>query len=326
MIITRTPLRISLGGGGTDLPSYYERFGGFVISAAIDKHIYITVNRTFRPGYLLKYAQTEHTQTLDEIDHGLLRETLRLMDIEPMVETVSIADVPAGTGMGSSGSFTVGLLHALKAYKRETIETEDLARTANHIEMTILGEPCGKQDHYIAAYGGLTCQEYHPDGTVTISPLKLSDETLKSLSENLMLFFTGYSRAAAEILVDQKDKSERGDAGMLENLHFIKDLGARIKERLEGGDVPGFADLMNEHWAHKKARSANISNDHVNELYDLAMQNGARGGKLVGAGSGGFMLFYAADKPRLRAAMTAEGLHEMDFAFDFDGSIVLLRQ
>ena len=326
MIITRTPLRISIGGGGTDLPSYYEQFGGFVISAAINKHIYITVNKTFRPGYLLKYAITEHVQTLDEIEHGLLRETLRLMDIEPMVETVSIADVPAGTGMGSSGSFTVGLLHALKAYKLEMIETEDLARTANHIEMNILGEPCGKQDHYIAAYGGLTCQEYHPDGTVTIAPLKVSEATLKNLSENLMLFFTGYSRAAAEILIDQKDLSEKGDPGMLDNLHFIKDLGARIKDKLEGGDVPGFADLMNEHWEHKKARSTNISNDHVNGLHDLAMRNGALGGKLVGAGSGGFLLFYTLDKPSLRDAMTAEGLHEMDFAFDFDGSIVLLRQ
>ncbi len=326
MIITRTPLRISIGGGGTDLPSYYEAFGGFVISAAINKHIYITANKTFRPGYLLKYAKTEHTQTLDEINHGLLRETLRLMEVEPAVEIVSIADVPAGTGMGSSGSFTVGLLHALRAYKREKVSTEELARTANDIEMNILGEPCGKQDHYIAAYGGLTCQEYHKSGEVTISPLKVSDETLKDLSENLMLFFTGYSRAAAEILDDQKKKSEKGDSGMLDNLHFIKDLGARIKDRLEDGDTRGFAELMNEHWEHKKARSKSISNDHVNRLYDLGLANGALGGKLVGAGSGGFLLFYTVDKPRLRAAMTGEDLQEMDFAFDFDGSTLQLRK
>ncbi|MEE9317254.1 MAG: hypothetical protein V3U48_03070 [Rhodospirillales bacterium] len=326
MIITRTPLRISIGGGGTDLPSYYEQFGGFVISAAINKYIYITVNRTFRPGYLLKYAETEHVQTINEIQHGLLRETLRLMEIEPMVETVSIADVPAGTGLGSSGSFTVGLLHAFRAYKRLKISAEELAQTANHIEMTILGEPCGKQDHYIAAYGGLTCQEYHPDGTVTVSPLKLPEATLKDLSENMMLFFTGYSRAAAEILDDQKKKTEKGDSGMLDNLHFIKDLGVRIKDRLEAGDALGFAELMNEHWEHKKARSKNISNDHVNALYDLARKNGALGGKLVGAGSGGFLLFYTLDRPKLRAAMSKEGLQEMDFAFDFDGSIVQLRK
>lgn len=326
MIITRTPLRISLGGGGTDLPSYYEAHGGFVISAAIDKHIYITVNKTFRPGYLLKYAKTEHTRTLDEIDHGLLRETLRLMEIEPMVETVSIADVPAGTGMGSSGSFTVGLVHALSAYKRRKISAPELAKTANHIEMNILGEPCGKQDHYIAAYGGLTCQAYHQDGSVTISPLNITDATLRDLRENLMLFFTGYSRAAADILGDQKQKSEAGDAEMLDNLNFIKDLGFRIKAKLEGGDVTGFAELMNEHWQYKKARSNNISNDHVNALYDLGLANGALGGKLVGAGSGGFLLFYTHDRPRLRAAMTGEGLQEMDFDFDFDGSIVQLRR
>ena len=326
MIITRTPLRISIGGGGTDLPSYYQSFGGFVISAAIDKYVYITVNKTFRPGYLLKYATTEHTQTLDEIEHPLLRETLRLMDIEPMVEAVSIADVPAGTGLGSSGSFTVGLLHALHAYKRRKISAEELARMANHIEMTILGEPCGKQDHYIAAYGGLTCQEYHPDGGVTITPLDISEATLRDLSENLLLFFTGYSRAAAEILEDQKRKSEKGDSGMRDNLHFIKDLGLKIKERLEEGDTQGFAALMNEHWRRKKARSESISNDHINELHDLALAKGALGGKLVGAGSGGFLLFYALDKPKLRAAMTGAGLQEMEFGFDYDGSIVQLRK
>ena len=326
MIITRTPLRISLGGGGTDLPSYYQSFGGFVISAAINKYVYITVNKTFRPGYLLKYAKTEHTQTLDEIEHPLLRETLRLMEIEPMVETVSIADVPAGTGLGSSGSFTVGLLHALRAYKRQKISTEELARMANHIEMTILGEPCGKQDHYIAAYGGMTCQEYHPDGGVTITPLDVSEATLRDLGENLLLFFTGYSRAAAEILEDQKRKSEKGDSGMMDNLHFIKDLGVKIKERLEEGDTQGFATLMNEHWQRKKARSESISNDHINELYDLALTKGALGGKLVGAGSGGFLLFYTLDKSQLRAAMTDAGLQEMEFAFDFDGSVVQLRK
>jgi D-glycero-alpha-D-manno-heptose-7-phosphate kinase len=326
MIITRTPLRISIGGGGTDLPSYYENHGGFVISAAINKYVYITVNKTFRPGYLLKYSKTEQAEAIDDIEHPLLRETLRLMEIEPMVETVSIADVPAGTGLGSSGSFTVGLLHALRAYRRRKISTEELARMANHIEMTILGEPCGKQDHYIAAYGGLTCQEYHPDGGVTITALNISEAALRDLSENLVLFFTGYSRDAAEILEDQKRKSEKGDSGMVDNLHFIKELGLKIKDCLEAGDTRGFGTLMNEHWQHKKARSESISNDHINELYDLALDEGALGGKLVGAGSGGFLLFYTLDKPKLRAAMTGAGLQEMEFSFDFDGSIVQLRK
>ena len=326
MIITRTPLRISIGGGGTDLPSYYEASGGYVISAAIDKYVYITINKTFRPGYLLKYSKTEHTENLDDIDHPIFRETLRLMEIEPAVETVSIADVPAGTGLGSSGSFTVGLVHALHAFKRRKIDVRDLAAMANHIEMTILGEPCGKQDHYIAAYGGLTCQEYAADGSVTITPLMVSDTTIRDLNENLMLFFTGYSRDAADILQEQREKSEKRDGDMLENLNFIKGLGLRIKERLEAGDSDGFAELMNEHWEHKKARSSAISNDRVNGLYDLALDNGALGGKLVGAGSGGFLLFYTLDRPRLRAAMNGEGLEELDFAFDFDGSIVQLRK
>ncbi len=326
MIITRTPLRISIGGGGTDLPSYYETSGGYVISAAIDKYIYITVNKTFRPGYLLKYSKTEHTENLDDIDHPIFRETLRLMEIEPAVETISIADVPAGTGLGSSGSFTVGLVHALHAFKRRKIDVRDLAAMANHIEMTILGEPCGKQDHYIAAYGGLTCQEYAADGSVTITPLMASDATIRDLNENLMLFFTGYSRDAADILQDQREKSKKGDSGMLDNLDFIKGVGLRIKERLEASDSRSFAELMNEHWEHKKARSNTISNDRVNGLYDLALDNGALGGKLVGAGSGGFLLFYTLDRPRLRAAMNGEGLEELDFTFDFDGSIVQLRK
>jgi D-glycero-alpha-D-manno-heptose-7-phosphate kinase len=325
MIITRTPLRISIGGGGTDLPSYYEKRGGFVISAAIDKYVYITVNRTFRPGYLLKYSKLEHAQSIGEIKHAILRETLRLMDIEPAVEVVSIADVPAGTGLGSSGSFTVGLALALHAHKRLKISTEDLARLANHIEMDILGEPCGKQDHYIAAYGGLTCQEYAPSGEVTVTPLAVSDATIRDLSENLQLFFTGYSREAAGILADQKKKSEKGETRMIDGLDAVKRLGLDIKDRLQAGDTRAFAELMHEHWLVKQARDGNISNDRINRVYALARDNGALGGKLVGAGSGGFMLFYAPERARLRAAMQRAGLQEMAFAFDFDGAIVQLR-
>ncbi len=325
MIITRTPLRISIGGGGTDLPSYYERFGGFVISAAIDKYVYITANRTFRPGYLLKYAKTEHAQTIDEVEHGLIREVLRLLGVEPAIEIVSIADVPAGTGLGSSGSFTVGLLHALHAYGRFRIGAAELARMACEVEMNILGEPCGKQDQYIAALGGLMCQEFQPHGAVVMTPLLIAEETLRDLDENLLLFFTGYSRTAYELLEDQKTRSEKGDAAMLSSLHFIKEQGVRIKEALEGGDAAAFAGLMHEHWTRKKVRSDDISSDRINGLYDHALENGALGGKLVGAGGGGFLLFYADDPKRLRKAMADQGLQEMDFSFDFDGSVVILR-
>ena len=325
MIITRTPLRISIGGGGTDLPSYYEAFGGFVISAAINKHVYITVNRTFRPGYFIKYSSTETATDIDEIQHPIVREAVRRMEIAAETEIVSIADVPAGTGLGSSGSFTVGLLHALHAHRRMHVGTSALAHMANDLEMNGLGEPCGKQDHYIAAYGGIMCQTYHPDGTVHMARLEIDETTRRRLSEGLMLFFTGYSRTAADVLVDQKTRSESGDTAMLENLHFIKDLGQQIKGALENGQPEGFAELMHAHWLHKKERSGNISNPRINQLYDEAREHGAIGGKLVGAGGGGFLMFYTRDRERLRAAMTGHGLTEMDFTFDDDGSIVQLR-
>ncbi len=325
MIITRTPLRISIGGGGTDLPSYYERFGGHVISAAINKYVYITNNKTFRPGYFLKYSKTEHVQTCDEIEHKLIREVLRRYEIEPNIEIVSIADVPAGTGLGSSGSFTVGLLHALHAYKRLRPSTEDLAREACDIEINALGEPCGKQDPYIAAYGGLMCQDYRKDGSVIMTPLKVDEATVRDLGEHLLLFFSGYSRDASRVLEDQKTRSERGDERMLDNLHFIKELGFEIKAALEGGDTLRFAGLMHEHWTRKRGRSENISSSRINEIYDCAREHGALGGKLVGAGGGGFLMFYARDRLRLRQAMAEKKLQEMDFSFDFDGSVVLLR-
>ncbi len=325
MIITRTPLRISLGGGGTDLPSYYEKFGGHVISAAINKYVYITVNRTFRPDYLLKYSKTEQVDNIDDIQHDLIRESLRALDIGPNIEIVSIADVPAGTGLGSSGSFTVGLLHALNAYRRHPVSPEELARKAYDIESNILGEPCGKQDQYISAYGGVMCQEYHPDGKVVMTPLKVKGTVLRDLSEHLIMFFTGYSRTASDVLKDQKVKSEQGDGEMLDNLHFIKDLGLRIKSLLEQGDTAGFAEMMHRHWMRKKQRSANISNTEINDIYDYARRHGAIGGKLVGAGGGGFMLFYTDDRSSLRLAMEEKGLDEMAFSFDFDGSVVLLR-
>ncbi len=318
-------MRISIGGGGTDLPSYYEKFGGFVISAAINKHVYITANRSFRSGYLIKYAETEHVEDSKDIKHSLIREVLDYLDVGPNIEIVSIADVPAGTGLGSSGSFTVGLLHALYAYRRQPISIKGLANEAYEIEMGKLGEPCGKQDQYIAAYGGLMSQEYPQDGSVTMTRLYVSNETMRDLREHLMMFFTGYSRSASQVLKDQKTRSEKGDDEMLDNLHFIKNLGLKIKLALEGGDTLGFADLMHEHWLHKKVRSPDISNSWINDVYDFARENGALGGKLVGAGGGGFMLFYARDRLALRQAMIEKGLQEMDFSFDFDGSIVILR-
>jgi D-glycero-alpha-D-manno-heptose-7-phosphate kinase len=326
VIMTRTPLRISLGGGGTDLPSYYREHGGFVISAAISKYVYITVNRSFLPGYFLKYSETEHAHTREEIRHRLLREALELHDVPTPLEIVSIADVPAGTGLGSSGTFLVGVMHALHAYKREPVTPELLAREAVDVEMNRLDEPVGKQDQYIAAYGGLLCQEYHGDDRVTVEPLKVADHVIRELRDSLMLFFVGRTRSASTLLREQKERSQSCDPSMLDSLHFTKQLGREIRSTLESGNTAAFGSLMHEHWLRKRDRSAGMSNPHIDELYELARREGcASGGKLVGAGAGGFFLFQTGDRRRLRDTMTRAGLSEMDFTFDFDGSVVLTR-
>lgn len=325
MIITRTPLRITLGGGGTDLPSYYERHGGFVISAAIDKYVYIGINRTFTDEYFIKYSTLERVPHAEDIDHPIFREALQLHKVGPAIELVSLADIPAGTGLGSSGSFTVGLLRALYAFKREHVTAGALAEEACHIEIDLLHQPVGKQDQYIAAYGGLTCFDFGHSGRVQVSPLAISNETLHDLEEHLVMFFTGYSRQASEVLKDQKTRSEAGDERMFDSLHTVKKLGMATKEALEAGDTDRFAALMHEHWLHKKKRSVGISSDQINDWYDLGLENGAMGGKLVGAGAGGFLLFYTRDRIRLRDAMAEEGLKELRFSFDHDGSAVTAR-
>jgi D-glycero-alpha-D-manno-heptose-7-phosphate kinase len=325
VIITRTPLRISIGGGGTDLPSYYRRFGGFVIAAAINKYIYVSVNEAFRGGYFLKYSALEHPPTIDDIRHPIIREALRLHQIPPPVEITTIADMPSGTGLGSSGSFTVGLLRALHAHKRSYINAAEVAKEACHIEIDILDQPVGKQDQYIAAHGGMVCFDFHENGEVTVAPLRVSDSTMYDLEEHLLMFFTGYSRNASSVLDDQKIRSEIGDTAMLDNLHFIKQLGHSIKNALEQGDTQRFGELMHEHWLHKKQRSPGTSNECINRWYEVGRDNGAIGGKLVGAGGGGFLLFLAEDRKALRKAMEQQGLREVRFTFDHEGSTLLAR-
>lgn len=325
MLITRTPLRISLGGGGTDLPSYYRPYGGLVISAAITKYIYIGINRTFTDDYFLKYSELERVKQLDDIRHPLIREALRLHPVGPSLEVVSLADIPSGTGLGSSGTFTVGLLRALYAFKREHAITGALAEEACRIEIDRLGRAVGKQDQYIAAFGGLTCFEFCRDDEVRVSPLRISSETLHDLEEHLLLFFTGYARSADHILEDQKSRSEGGDEAMLENLHTISQLGHRIRDALEAGDVPAFGALMHEHWEHKRARSGGMSSSQIDSWYEAGRAVGALGGKLVGAGAGGFLMFYSRDPTSLRQAMAEQGLAELRFAFDHDGSTVIVR-
>jgi D-glycero-alpha-D-manno-heptose-7-phosphate kinase len=326
MIITRSPLRISLGGGGTDLPSYYEEHSGFLIAGAIDKYVYITLHRTFVQELIVKYSKLERVKSIEEIEHPIIREALRMLGVEaPHLEISSLADIPARTGLGSSGSFTTALLKALHAWKKNLVQPAQLAEQACEIEIGRLGEPIGKQDQYIAAYGGITCFKFMPDGRVEAWPLKISEETLYNLEDNLLLFFTGYSRAASSILKEQKTKTLSDDKAMIENLHFVKDLGKKSQRALESGDLIEFAHLMDVHWQRKKERANSMSNAQINEWYDHAIANGAAGGKLIGAGGGGFLMFYAEDKTKLRHAMRETGLTEVRFRFDFEGTKVVIQ-
>jgi D-glycero-alpha-D-manno-heptose-7-phosphate kinase len=326
MIITRSPLRISLGGGGTDLPSYFKKHSGFLVAAAIDRYVYITLHQTFQSGLILKYSRMENVASVDEVQHPIAREALGLVGIsEPYLEITSMADIPAGTGLGSSGSFTTALLKALHAFKRNLVHPQELAEQACTIELDRLHEPIGKQDQYIAAYGGLTCFHFLPNGGVEASPLKINPETQYNLEDNLLLFFTGYSRSASKILKEQDDRSRQSDREMTDNLHYVKELGYQTKDALESGDLPRFGQIMNSHWERKKQRSGQMTNPDIDRWYRLAIENGALGGKLIGAGGGGFLMFYAADKTRLRHALTREGLREVRFRFDFEGTKVVIQ-
>ena len=325
MILTKSPMRITLGGGGTDLASYYSEYEGFLISAAIDKYIYITIHKSFSPEIQLKYSKYENVQYVDEIQHPIYREAIKLTGVDPKgLEIASMADIPAGTGLGSSGSFTTALLKALHQYRGDIISTRTLAEEACEIEIGRLGEHIGKQDQYISAYGGITCMTIHKDGYVWVDPLAIGDETRYNLEDNLAMFFTGFSHSASAVLKDQDSRSKGNDAEMLENLHRVKQMGYDSKAALERGDLNAFAEIMNEHWLTKRKRSSGMSNPQIDEWYEYARKNGAMGGKLIGAGGGGFLLFYSSDKAKLRSAMKKIGLSEVRFRFDMQGTRTVL--
>jgi len=326
MIIARSPLRISLGGGGTDLPSYYEEHGGFLVAAAIDRYVYINVHERFEEGFVLKYSKLEEAATLEELKHPIIREALKLVGAtQRNLEIASMADIPAGTGLGSSGSFTTALLKALHTLRKNIVRPAEIAAQACQLEIDILREPVGKQDQYIAAVGGVTSFHFLPGGTVEVLPVELAEETLFNLQDNLLLFFTGYTRSASKILKEQDDKTRELDRAMVENLDFIKELGVRSKEAMEAGDLREFARLMDVHWQRKKERSGGMSNARINEWYDHGMANGALGGKLIGAGGGGFLMFYTEQSTQLRRAMRARGLREVRFRFDFEGTKIVAQ-
>lgn len=321
MIITRSPLRITLGGGGTDLHSYYSKKDGFLISAAIDKYVYVSIMKPFTKGIYLKYSKLENDLRIENIKHPIIKETLRaLNEKENQIEITTLTDIPAGTGLGSSGSFTTALIKCLYAYYRKDIEKSRLAELACDIEINKLKEPIGKQDQYIASYGGITTFKFKKNGVVDVNTLDLSKSFVDDLEDNLLLFFTGFSRSASGILKDQKKKSEKNNLKMMKNLDQTKRLGKLSQRALMNENLNELAHLMNLQWEQKIKRSPGMSNSKITSWYNLGLLNGALGGKLVGAGGGGFLLFIAKDKNKLRKAMKEQGLQEVRFKFDYEGT------
>jgi len=320
VIFSRAPLRISLGGGGTDLPSYYREHGGFLVSGAIDKYVYMLTHTVFQRRYRMKYSEMEEVDEIAQIRHPILRETLLRHWRGNPLEIASVADVPAGTGMGSSGAYTVCLLKGLAHARRTSITPGALAEAACEIEIDVLGEPVGKQDPYVAAHGGICAYTFDPDGSVEVEPLELGPGVLRQLRDQMLLFYTGEARSASQVLADQDERSKAGDNEMLKNLHRTKEIGRESCELLRRGDMEGYAELMHEHWEHKRRRSPGMANECIDRLYMLARRSGVIGGKLVGAGGGGFLLVYAPRPEDTRQAMAAAGASELAFDFEFDGA------
>ncbi len=320
VIFSRAPLRVSLGGGGTDLPSYYREHGGFLVSGAIDKYVYMLTHTVFQRRYRMKYSELEEVDEITQIRHPILRETLLRHWRSKPLEIASVADVPAGTGMGSSGAYTVCLIKNLVLARHSSINPADLAEAACEIEMNVLGEPVGKQDPYVAAHGGVCAYTLHPNGKVDVEPLELDLVVLRRLRDRLLLFYTGEARSASEVLADQDARSKQGDRQMIENLHMTKKLGRRIYDLLLEGDLEAYAELMHEHWERKRVRSPSMTNERVDGLYARARRHGAIGGKLVGAGGGGFLLVYTRSPEDTRRAMAAANAPELAFDFEFGGA------
>ncbi len=329
MILSRAPTRISLGGGATDLESYYSKYGGFLIAGAIDKYCSILANKRYDDKIRLSYSELEIVDNVDEIEHRIFRAALNFVDIKEGIELNSNADVPAGSGLGTSSSFTVALLNALHAYKKDYVSQKQLAEEACHIEIDILGEPIGKQDQYLAAFGGLTCLTFEKNGEVLVEPLRISNEALDQLESNLLMFYTGMQRSSSDILYEQDMKSRQDDQEMTDNLHQIKEIGLKTRDYLEKNQVDMLGELFHAHWETKKKRSQRITDPFIDECYETARKNGAIGGKLIGAGGGGFFMFYCDNnnhsKPRLIETMQKLGLKWGMFHFDFEGTKILVN-
>lgn len=329
MIISRSPVRISLGGGGTDLPSYYSKYGGALIAAAIDKYTLVTAHTRFDDDIKLNYSKTELVKNIDDIENNIFRESLKLLNITNGIELTSLADMPSKSGLGTSGSFTVALLNALHAYKKEFVSQKELAEEACHIEIDIIKEPIGKQDQYIAAFGGITYFEFDKQGNVTVEPVKMNDETRNELHNNTILFYTGIRRSASKILKEQDDKSKKEEGKIIDTLHEIKKIGVDTKKAFEKGDIDKFGELLDYHWKIKKNLSKRVTNPYIDECYQYGMKHGALGGKIMGAGGGGFFMFYHkgtnVEKTAFIKEMAKKGLRKMNFNFDYEGSKIIFN-
>ncbi|MCL4539979.1 MAG: galactokinase [Bacteroidetes bacterium] len=347
MIVVRTPFRLPLGGGGTDLPSYYKKYEGLLVTAAINKYMYININLPAIVDKIkINYSKTEVVglDEIDKIEHNIVRETLRYLKVRQPIEIHSMADLSGGTGMGSSSSYTVGLLKALNLMLRRYVPVQVLAEEACRIEIDLIGKPIGKQDQYAAAFGGIIQLEIDQLGNVAVTPLRLDHEIIYELENRLLMFYTDIERDANQILAEQsekiakgamsaekaeKAKKEKGDEGSaaIQAMHKIKEIGREAKVALEKGDVDQFGRLLNAHWMVKKGISDQMSSRDIDKWYDLAMANGALGGKIMGAGGGGFFLFCVGNGKRkhLRRTLEEAGLRYMDFRFDWEGSKELVN-
>lgn len=324
MVISRTPFRISLAGGGSDLPDYYRHTTGRVVTMAIDRHMYVTVNRRFDSTIRVSYTQTEIVTSLDDLRHDLIREALRLTGVTSGIEVTTIADLPAGIGLGSSSALTVGVLHALYAYKGEWHSQADLAAQACRIEIDILGKPIGKQDQYVAAHGGLQDLRFHGDERVVADPVVCPPGTRERLLASLMLFFTGLQRDAGSVLSEARRKlSEAAEAR--ERVHRLVAAAESLRTALARGDAAAVGPLLDSTWRLKKQMASNVSSGRIDDLYARALEAGATGGKICGAGGGGCLLLYVepAAQDAVRQTMTQAGLREVPFGFEPEGSRIV---
>lgn len=325
MIVSRAPFRFSLGGGGSDLPSYYERFGGYVVSAAIDHYVYVTASKRFYDTIRLAYSETEIVSEVANIRHPIFREALRMTGIESGIELTSVADLPANSGLGSSSSFTVALLNALHAYKREFVSSRLLAEQACELEMGRLGEPIGKQDQYIAAFGNVTALTIDRDGTVHVAPVPIRNEVLDELENNLLIVYSGIERPARLVLGEQSERLRTNDPETLAGMHRIRELGHTVYDLLVRGQVDEYGELLHEHWTRKRSLASAVSSEVIDETYAVARRAGALGGKLMGAGGGGFFMFYVRPDAKRRTweALAALGMRRLRFRFDLDGARIV---